>query len=289
MSKQLALHFATNDHVKKNGIFFVPFSKLKILEGFNDREDYGDVRELAESLYHSGPKVPLKGYKDGDQYVVIVGHRRFRAAELIKKEYKKNIIFPMQMYPPGVQKKDMLLDTLLTNSGKDLTPLEKASTVSKLVEERVSTKEIAKSLGGVSEVYVKNLARLWTVPDEIKKMIRNNTVSATLVMGYLKAKNINFEELIQELKKQAGSDDQEGGKAKSRKKKQAKVTAKNAPKTKENSLGDFKKFRKWTIAYQEDKKKNPVDSSKQDFFELICQIVDNEITYDKIVSFFTNK
>lgn len=282
--KQIKLHFATDNHVKKNGIYYVPFSKLKILDGFNDRTDYGtkdEMSELAESIYHTGPKVPLKGYKEGEYYIVIVGHRRFRAAEMIKKNYNKNIIFPMQMYPPGTTAKDMLLDTLLTNSGKELTPLEKASTVSKLIEEQVPVAEIASSLGGVSQVYIKNLQRLWAIPEEAKKLIRDGVVSATLIMGYLKNKNTDIEELIKELKKQAGLADKENKPGKASKKKTAKVTAKNAPAKKNDGLGDFKKFRKdksWTFQ----------NHTKKECFNMFCKILDNKVSSVDIMAFFTS-
>jgi ParB/RepB/Spo0J family partition protein len=295
MSTQTTFQFATDDHVKKLGLFYVPFSKLIVLEDFNDRQDYGtteEMNELAESIYQVGPKVPLKGYKDGEQYVVIVGHRRHRAGEMIMKKYKKNIIFPFQPYPIGSTKKDMLIDTLLTNSGKDLTPLEKASTVSKLLTEKATTRDVAAILGGVSEVYVKNLQRLWTVPDEAKKLIRDGVISATYLMAQLKSKNVNIEDFIADIKKQAENDGSDKTKTKGKKKKQAKVTAKKGPKTKnsENSMKHFKTFRKWYNAKKaEDSEQKLLGKGFDDFFGWVCDLTDNKLTYDQIFKFFTGK
>lgn len=276
---QGVLHFAEkNQEVKKNGVFIVPFTKLVLLDQFNDREDYGDLDELAESIYNVGPKVPLKGYKAGEKYVVIVGHRRFRAAEMIMDKYKKDILFQVIVYPQGFKKSDMLLDTLLTNSGKDLTPLEKASTVHKLIEEKVSVKDVAGALGGVSEVYVKNLDRLWNIPDMAKKLIRDGVVSATTVMGYLKSKGANLEEWIAEVIKMAGIEDDKPKKGKGKKKKTAKVTAKNAPKTKVKSMGEFKRFRE-----------DPTGCTKTDVYNFICGLQDNKLSFDEIKAFLTSK
>jgi Trp operon repressor len=212
---------------------------------------------------------------------------------MIMKKYKKNIIFQVQVYAPGTKKKDMLLDTLLTNSGKDLTPLEKASTVSKLLEEKVTTRDVAASLGGVSEVYVKNLQRLWGVPDEAKKLIREGVVSATYLMSYLKTKNANIEEFIQEVTKQANSDGHDTGKGKGKKKKQAKVTAKKGPKTKnpESSVKHFKQFRKWYLAKvtEEGPKSKVLSEAKKEVLDMLCLIVDNEASYQDIFKFFTGK
>jgi len=293
MNTQTTIQFATDDHVKKLGLFHVPFSKLMVLEDFNDRQDYGttdEMNELAESIYQVGPKVPLKGYKDGEKYVVIVGHRRHRAGEMIFKKYKKNIIYPMQVYSPGTTKKDMLLDTLLTNSGKDLTPLEKASTVSKLLSEKVTTRDVAASLGGVSEVYVKNLQRLWGIPDEAKKLIRQGVVSATYLMSYLKTKNANIENFIQEVTEQAKADAKNKKKGKSKKTKQAKVTAKNGVK-KENSVKEFKQFRKWYEARveKEGDNKDILLPGMDDFYSFVQDLADNKLSYKQILKFFTGK
>lgn len=266
-------------------MFFVPFTKLKLLENFNDREDYGtteEMNELAESIYHTGVKVPIKGYKDGEFYVVMQGHRRFRAGEMIKKKYGKSMIYPLITYPVGTSKKDFLLDTLLTNSGKDLTPLEKAATVSKLIAEKATTKEIAQALGGVSEVYVKNLARLWTIPDKAKKLIRDGAISSTLVMGVLKNKNTNLDEWLVEIEKQASAEAPKKKEGKAGSKKQAKVTAKKAAGKKEDSLKEFKRFMKQNPGTYESKE-------KQAAFEFFASIIENKASYSQILAFFTGK
>lgn len=269
------------EEIKRNNMFFVPFTKLKIMDNFNDREDYGtasEMAELAESIYQQGVKVPIKGYKEGDFYVVMQGHRRFKAGEMIKKKYGKTVIYPLITYPVGTTKKDFLLDTLLTNSGKDLTPLEKASTVSKLITEKATVKEIAQALGGVSEVYIKNLERLWKIPDSAKKLIRDGVVSATLVMGVLKSKQ-NIEEWVKEIEAQAAP----VAKSNKKTKKTAKVTAKTAPKKeKQDSLKEFKRFRK----------QNPEtygSKAKEVFYEFICQLQDGKLSYHDILDFFTSK
>lgn len=288
MLTQGRLHFADEEtEVKKNGVYSIPFTKLKVLPDFNDRTDYGtteEMQELAESLYSVGPKQPLKGYKNGDHYVIIVGHRRMKAAEMIKEKYGKTIIFPVIMYPPGTKKRDLILDTLLTNNGKDLTPLEKASAVNGLITEQVPEKDICSALGGVSSVYVKNLVKLWGIPEEAKKLIRDKVVSATLIMGFLKTKNANIEEFIQQIKKAASGADQEPGKGKGRKKKKAKVTAKNLKPggTGKNALKAFRAFRALDPSEFEIK-------DKAEFFEFCCNLADNQLSVEQIRIFFTGK
>lgn len=267
------------EEVKKNGLFYVPFFRLKTLDGFNDREDYGsaeEMDELAESIYQSGVLVPLKGYKEGENYVVIVGHRRHRAGELIKAKYGKEMVYPVQVYPLGTSKQDMLLDTLLTNSGKDLTPLEKASTVGKLVSEKVPYNEITRALGGVSEVYVKNLHKLSAAPEKIKKLIREGVVAATFVISVLKDKKTDLEAWYKEIEELAKNQKKEG--------KTAKVTKKKAERARSesraaSSLGEFKRFRKTDPTEFKNK-------SRQEAFELVCTLIDNQMSYDQIVAYF---
>lgn len=292
-STQTALSFESDEHivsksethVKKLGILHVPFSMLTVLPDFNDREDYGtteEMQELAESIYSTGPKVPLKGYKDGNKYVVIVGHRRHRAGEMILKKYGKNIVFPFISYSQGTREVDMLLDTLLTNSGKDLTPLEKSSTVAKLVARNAGTKEIAQALGGVSETYVKNLNKLSMIPEAAKKLIRAGVVSSTLVMGVLKNKNTNFDEWVAEIEKQANSQGTAKKKATGSKKKKASITAKNAPNAKIDGVKEFKKFTKTNKGEFKSK-------DRQDACEFFTQIIQNKVTLKDITEFFTGK
>jgi ParB/RepB/Spo0J family partition protein len=287
--------------VKRTDILMVPFSKLAVLDGFNDRQDYGDVEALAESLYNQGPKVPLQGYKEGDKYVVTVGHRRHRAAELVKKKYNKDIVFKFLPYPRGTSKRDMLLDTLLTNDGKELNPLEKSAVVQKLANDpdlKMTAKDIAGAIGGVSTVYVNNLLKLAAVPDKVKKHIQAGNVSSTLVIGYLKNKDADMDELAKAIEANLQPEDGlfAGTKRKGSKKKVAKVTKKNltkkaAPKKKaaeedsegkSSSMVEFKRFRKQHNDIFQNK-------AKQEAFEFVCDIVDNKLTYTDILTFFTGK
>lgn len=279
--------------VTKTDIYKVPFSKLLIIEGFNDREDYGDIPELAESIRAEGPRVPLKGYRDGDKFVVIVGHRRHRAAEWIKKQYKEEVVFKFECYAKGASKSEMLLDTLLTNAGKELTPLEKANVVKKLVAEKMAVKAIAAALGGVSSVYINNLAKLADAPEKVKKHIRDGNVSATLVIGYLKNKDANIDELVTEIEKNLQPD--EGlfkGKGK-KKGKQAKVTKKALSKKKKeegddneedtgNSMKTFKRYMKQNTGIF-------ATPEKQATFEFVSDLVNNKVTYGDMVKYFTGK
>lgn len=275
------------EEIKRGNLYQVPLSRLKLLDDFNDRQDYGtieEMNELAESIYKVGVQNPIKGFKDGDFYVVISGHRRMKAGEMIRKKYAKETVYPLITYPQKAGMKEYLIDTLLTNSGKDLTPLEKASAVDKLLGTMATIEEIAEALGGVSTVYVRNLAALWKAPEEAKKLIRDGVISATTLMGFLRSKDTNLDEMLSEIQKQAKNQPKAKDGAKPGKKgKKAAVTAKDLPKKKKTTSVDmFMKFRSLP-----DKSFGSQD--KENMYTIMCAIVDNKCSFKQIEAFFTTK
>lgn len=296
--------------VKRTDIFLVPFSKMQILPGFNlpGRED--GIEELAESLYQNGPKVPMKGYKDGDNYIVVAGHRRLAAAQLVKSKYKKSIIFPFITYPRGTSHQEMILDHFLTNDGIALTPLQKAVGVSQLMAEGMKPKEIAQKLG-VSEVYIGNLKKLADAPKEAQDLVRKGVISSTLLIQVLKKNTGDITEFIKEAiakaeeldtadKTKAAEKDAtqkkrlEKRKSKSKgetvakdrgtkapgQKKTARVTNKNI---KQNSLRELKRFIKIT------RNDMPfIRADREATYNFCRDLMDNKLTYDQVNDFFTN-
>lgn len=282
-------------------LMYVPLSKLIIRDNFNIREDMGDLNALAESIYHNGVKVPLKGYKEGENYVVIAGHRRMEAGKIIKAKYKKTTIYPFMQYDKAVSERDLLLDHLLTNDGQGLTPLEKAIGVDRLLSEGMKVKDIARALGGVSEVYVGNLKKLNDAPEEAKALVRKGLISSTLLIQELKKKSDitafiakvgaagdKVDKKAAEKKearvprdkkaeKKAGIKNKGTGAPKA--KKTAKVTTKDI---KVNSVKEFKRFMK---------QNSDVFGSQEaaETYNFVCDLVDNKLDYDKILNYFTDE
>lgn len=78
--------------VKKGDVWKVPFDNLHLVEGLNIRTDYGDIEELAASILANGVKVALQGYRDGEQFYVVDGHRRYTALKLLADRGHKLIV-----------------------------------------------------------------------------------------------------------------------------------------------------------------------------------------------------
>lgn len=303
---------ATETLVKRGDILHVPFTKLITIPGMNLPGRDTGIEELAESLYHNGARVPLKGYKDGENYVVIAGHRRFAAAQIVKDKYKKTIIFPFISYPKGTTAKDFILDHFLTNDGAPLTPLQSAVGVSRLMDEGMKVKDIATVLN-FSEVYIANLKKLADAPKEAQDLVKKGIISSTLLISVLKNKKTGDisefiakaialgekaeqdAELEKKNKEQAQQDRLDRKKTKSKggkvgkakgtkapgKKKTATVTAKNI---KQDSFKEIKRFIKVT------RDDMPfIKAETEIVYNFLRDAVDNKFRYDDLIKFFTVK
>lgn len=71
---------------KKNDLLKVDPRNIVIEEGFNEREEYGDIEGLCQSIIEVGQLEAVKGYKmrGEEKYVLTDGHRRFRAIMMAK-------------------------------------------------------------------------------------------------------------------------------------------------------------------------------------------------------------
>ncbi len=169
----------------------VDVREIKPLEraGGNIREDYGDIDELANSIEESGIMVPIRAYRDKDnegKWIAIDGHRRLKAAMHLVNE--KGLTIRAKLLVVDYRKlsdEQIIYDMVITNSGKELNPVELSEAVRRLVGYGHKLKEIAAKFGKPTP-FVKNLELFAAAPRRIKEMVKNNTVSYTLVLNILK-------------------------------------------------------------------------------------------------------
>lgn len=123
--------------------------------------------------------MPLKGYKEGDNFVVLHGHRRLKAVQ-------KAIALGHEIARiPFISEKkksieERILDIIITNDGKQLTPLELGETYKKLITYNFTIAEIARRTGKTYK-HVSDMISVADQSKEIKTMIQDGDVSATLV------------------------------------------------------------------------------------------------------------
>lgn len=176
---------------KRSDVLFIDPKIVKIEKGFNTRIDYGDIDELKSSIIENGVRVPLRGYKDGDVYVVTDGHRRFKAVNMALEEGIDIVRIPF-ISEKKKSLEERIFDILLFNDGKTLTPLELGETYKKLLNYGYNLTEISKKIGKTIK-HVSDMVKVACSTKELKKLINDGLVSASLV-AEVKSKVKNDEE-----------------------------------------------------------------------------------------------
>ena len=171
----------------RKNLFMIQSSEIVVKEGFNIRQDYGDIQSLANSIEQFGVKKPLSGYKENGKRVLTDGHRRFAAIKLLQSQGKcLDLAIPFFPEEKGYTDKDRALDLLLMNEGKHLTMLEESHLYKRLQTEfSMSNTEIAKAVSK-SSMHIGNALLLFDAPVELQDLILKQFVSASTVIEQLK-------------------------------------------------------------------------------------------------------
>lgn len=135
------------------------------------------IEELASSIKESGILQPVLVVPEGNHYTIIVGERRWRAAQKIGFKKIPSIIRSM---PLAQQLETSLVENI---QREDLNPLEIALAYQKLSQELNYTQEdIAKKVGK-DRASVANYLRLINLPKEIQDYLAAGSIS----MGHARA------------------------------------------------------------------------------------------------------
>ncbi len=158
----------------ESGVISLPVHQIKP----NPRQPRTEIndanlQELAESIREHGVLQPvLVTTEPGkDEYYLVAGERRLRAAKLAGLEMIPAIIRP-------VSEQERLELALIENlQREDLSPLETAEAYQQLVEEFGLRHEDIAIRVGKSREAVSNTLRLLNLSDEAKKALKNEEIS----------------------------------------------------------------------------------------------------------------
>jgi ParB family chromosome partitioning protein len=135
------------------------------------------LEELAQSIRINGVIQPLIVRKVGDQYEIVAGERRWRAAQRAG----------LLRVPIAIRDvaDDKLLEIALVENiqREDLTPIEEAQAYRRLSDELGMSQETIATAVGKDRATVANYMRLLRLPDEV----RNDVSSGALSMGHARA------------------------------------------------------------------------------------------------------
>ena len=139
------------------------------------RED--EIQQLADSIYENGQIAPIVVREIGDKYELIVGERRWRATQLLKKETISAIVIQAD------DKTSAVLSIVENVQREDLNSMEEAESLQRLIEEfKMSHDDVAKYICK-SRAHVSNLIRLNDLCTYVKDQLRLDKIS----MGHARA------------------------------------------------------------------------------------------------------
>jgi len=139
--------------------------------------DETKLRELAESIRTQGVIQPILVRRDGSEYRLIAGERRWRAAQLAGLHEVPAVVRDVT---PAEAFELALVENLQRT---DLNPLEEAEGYRRLVQEFGLTQEQVGERVGRDRASVANALRLLQLPDAVKELL----ASGALGMGHARA------------------------------------------------------------------------------------------------------
>jgi ParB family chromosome partitioning protein len=141
------------------------------------RFEEASINELAQSIKTTGILQPIVVVPEGSQYRIIVGERRWRAAQ---KAGLKRIPAIVRMIPKEQQLEVSLIENL---QREELNPLEIANAYQRLIQELDMTQQDVADKVGKDRTSVTNYLRLLKLPAEIQEKLASNKIS----MGHARA------------------------------------------------------------------------------------------------------
>jgi len=133
--------------------------------------DEEGLSSLTESIRTLGVLQPILVRRSGDEYELIAGERRWRAA-------KRAGLATIPAVVKDAEDVDSLEQALVENLHReDLNPLEEAAAYQQLIEDFGLTQEQAAARVGKSRSSVANLIRLFQLPPTVQKYVRDGQLS----------------------------------------------------------------------------------------------------------------
>lgn len=161
--------------------------------------DLAELDALANSIREHGVLQPLVVTKEGDQYKIVAGERRWRASKLAGLEKVPAIV-------RSLEAQERLEISLIENvQREDLNAIEIATAYAKLKNQfNLSPAEVAKRVGK-SESAVINKMRLLTLPDEVKHLMVEHNLSEGQMRPLITATPAEIEAVLPQIIAEAWS------------------------------------------------------------------------------------
>ena len=155
-----------------NGYSLIDINLIKSNES-QPRKSFDDekIMELAESIKSNGIIQPLILRKDKDEYIIVAGERRWRAAKYIGIKEIPSVIMDL------TEKQILELSLIENIQREDLNSIEEAIAYKKLISDFDLTQEQLSKRIGKSRVAITNTMRLLNLSEDVQQYIIEGVIS----------------------------------------------------------------------------------------------------------------
>ena len=170
----------------KTDIYKIDPRNIVVEDGFNSREDFGDIDTLAKQIEENGvlnpiSVVPFKDENGNEKYRLIDGERRYRAVMSLLDRGVSVDRIPALFQPKSADQKALLVQQIIRNEGKGFNEMELAIAYKKLLDEGMTKEEIVEKIAGGKHSKVNYCLGHLNRDERIQKLIADGKVSGVLV------------------------------------------------------------------------------------------------------------
>lgn len=154
--------------------------------------DPESLKELSDSIKIHGLLQPILVKPDGDNFIIVAGERRFRAAQIVEMMQISCIV-------QECTEQEMAERALVENIQRsDLSPVEEGLAYARLIQDYKLTQEEIAERVGKGRTTIANLLRVIQLPERILQLIRSEKLSLGHAKVLLAIKDSTLQVLVAE-------------------------------------------------------------------------------------------
>ena len=161
------------DTKREDGVLMVDIASIDTDKNQPRKQfDEEKLHELADSIAVHGVMQPLIVTQKNGRYTIVAGERRYRAARMAGEKQVPVLVRELS-------EQELFELSLIENiQREDLNAIEQANALVALMENYHLTQEAAAKRVGKSRSAIANLVRLAGLPEAVRGMVQQNTLSA---------------------------------------------------------------------------------------------------------------
>ena len=177
-----SINFDVEEQANLISLKKIHLANLQVRKKFNQES----LEQLSKSIKNNGLVQPiiLRKSKKNDDFELIAGERRLRAARILKLDKIPSIVINVD------DKKAFEIGLIENLQRDDLSPVEEAEGFKRLINEFRYTQEQLSEVVSKSRSHIANLLRILQLPEKVKKYILDGNLSlghARCLVGYVGA------------------------------------------------------------------------------------------------------